>query len=115
MSLGLLRGVSYFKDLETKGYQYTNSCINRYAGTDGTLSEGSNEVWMLSVVHRLVLEEASAQSGRRGFKSISATSSPCCLESVPYLRSLDLIVPIVPVNQHRVSLDFVNCWQSEVK
>lgn len=99
MLLGLLRGVSYFKDLETKGYQYTNGCINRCAETDGTLSEGPNELWMLSVVHSLVLGEASAQSGRQGFESSSAISSPCSLEPVPYLPSLDSVVPKVPVTE----------------
>lgn len=95
----IAQGVSYFKDLETKGYQYTNGCINRCAETDGTLSEGPNELWMLSVVHSLVLGEASAQSGRQGFESSSATSSPCSLEPVPYLLSLDSVVPKVPVTE----------------
>lgn len=107
MLLGLLRGVSYFKDLETKEYQYTNDRINRCAETDSTLSEGLNEVWMLSVVHSLVLEEVSAQSGRQMFEPSSVTSSPCHLEPVPYLPSLDSIVPKVPVNWNAVSLDFV--------
>lgn len=83
MSLGLLRRVSDFTDVETKRYQYTNGCINRCAETDGTLSEGSNEVWMLSVLHSLVRGEASAQAGRQGFGSSSAGSSPWSPKSVP--------------------------------